>query len=138
VRAAEIVVHRQSALAAAMCEPEVLVEPELGDIGLRDFHRLGDACAAGRRAMDAALPELLQRLESPSPLPGGAERTLSLRVDPVCAMVINPARARATATYGDRTYYFCSPNCRDGFARCPTRFLRRAGIVFGESDACEE
>jgi YHS domain-containing protein len=41
----------------------------------------------------------------------------------VCAMVTSPARARATVTRGDKTYYFCSENCRDCFERDPDAYL---------------
>lgn len=131
VRAAEIIFDRQTALAVAMTGPEVLIEPELGDITLRDFHRLDDAVAAGRRAADAVLPELLRLLESPPRVPTTSERILSLRFDPVCAMVISPARARATVAHGDTTYYFCSPNCRDCFIRDRDRYLGKKGLAFG-------
>ena len=52
--------ERQTTLAVAMTAPELLIEPELGDIGLRDFHRMEDAVAAGRRAAEAALPGLIR------------------------------------------------------------------------------
>jgi NTE family protein len=123
VRAAEIMLDRQTALAAAMTAPELLIEPELGDMGLRDFQRLDDAVAAGRRAAEAALPGLARLLESSAAVPATGERVLTLRFDPVCAMVINPARARATATRGGRTYYFCSENCRECFERDPDAYL---------------
>jgi len=128
VRAAEIMLDRQTALAAAMTAPELLIEPELGDMGLRDFHRLDEAVAAGKRAAEAALPELARLLESPPAAPVGIERVLSLRFDPVCAMVIHPGRARATATRGGQTYYFCSENCRECFERDPDAYL--AGALF--------
>lgn len=123
VRAVEIMLDRQTALAAAMTAPELLIEPELGDMGLRDFQRLDDAVAAGRRAAEAALPVLARLLESSPAVPARGERVLSLRFDPVCAMVINPARARATTTRGDQTYYFCSENCRECFQRDPDAYL---------------
>ncbi len=55
-RAAEIILERQTALCAAMTDPEVLIEPELGDMGLRDFDRLDDAVAVGRRSGRAQPP----------------------------------------------------------------------------------
>lgn len=131
IRAAEIVLDRQTALAAAMTGPEVLIEPELGNITLRDFDRLDDAVAAGRRATEAALPELLRLLDSPVHAAGTGEQVFQLRFDPVCAMVISPARARARALRGNTTYYFCSPNCRDCFERDPDRYLRTPGGPFG-------
>jgi NTE family protein len=128
VRAAEIVLDRQTALAAAMTGPEVLIEPELGDITLRDFHRLDEAVAAGRRAAETALPGLLRLLESPPHVQAARERVVQLRFDPVCAMVISPARARATVLRGETTYYFCSPNCRDCFERDPDRYLTKCAF----------
>jgi len=128
VRAAEIMLDRQTALAAAMTAPELLIEPELGEMGLRDFHRLDDAVAAGRHAAEAALAALERLLESPPAAPVGVERVLSLRFDPVCAMVINPGRARATATQGGQTYYFCSENCRECFERDPDAYV--GGVLF--------
>ncbi len=109
--------------------PEVLIQPELGEIGLRDFHRLDDAVAAGRNAAAAVLPDLLRWLESP-PAPRPASRTLSLSFDPVCSMIVNPARARSSVTYCDEVFYFCSPNCRDCFDRDPARYVERTAVSF--------
>jgi len=123
VRAVEIMLERQTTLAVAMTAPELLIEPQLGDMGLRDFHELEGAVAAGRRAAEAALPALVSLLESAPEMPATGERVLSLRFDPVCAMVTSPARARATVTRGEQTYYFCSENCRDCFERDPDAYL---------------
>ncbi len=131
VRAAEIILDRQTALAVAMTGPELLIEPDLGDITLRDFHRLDEALAAGRRAAEAALPSLHKLLQAPPPVAPTGRRALELRFDPVCAMVISPARARATAVHGETTYYFCSPNCRDSFERDPDRYLAKIAVAFG-------
>lgn len=130
-RAVEIMLARQTTLAVAMAGPELLIEPDLGDMGLRDFHRLQHALDAGRRAAEAALPELMGLLESGLTSAATGERELDLRLDPVCAMVINPSRARAKATRGDRTYYFCSPNCRDRFRSNPERYLARTRLDVG-------
>ena len=138
MRAAEIMLTRQMGLAAAMTSPEVLIEPELGDIGLRDFHRLAGAVEAGRRAAEAALPQLLRLMEDPVGAARTAERTLSLRFDPVCAMVINPSRARSSAVYRARNYYFCSSNCRDCFERDPARYLEGTAVDFGTEPREEE
>lgn len=130
-RAVEIMLDRQTTLAVAMAGPELLIEPELGDMGLRDFNRMEDAVEAGRRAAEAALPKLMALLESPSVAPTAGERELSLRFDPVCAMVINPTRARAKVTRKHRTYYFCSRNCRDRFERDPDAYLGRPRLDLG-------
>src|SRR6516164_5144438 len=43
--------------------------------------------------------------------------------DPVCKMVIDPARAAATYVHAGETYYFCATSCRDRFAADPTKFV---------------
>jgi positive regulator of sigma E activity/YHS domain-containing protein len=48
----------------------------------------------------------------------------SMAVDPVCKMIVAPAEAPASFTHEDRTYYFCSPLCRNAFIRDPEKFLR--------------
>jgi len=131
VRAAEIILDRQAALAAAMTGPEVLIEPELGDLGLRDFDRLDDAVRAGRLATEAVLPELCRLLEAPPRIQVRSELVLTLRFDPVCAMVISPGRARAKAEHEGATYYFCSTNCRDCFEQEPALYLRNTALAFG-------
>lgn len=130
-RAAEIALDRQTSLAAAMTGPELLIEPELGDVGLRDFDRLDDAVRAGRLATEAVLPELRRLLEAPPRAQVRSELLLTLRFDPVCAMAISPGRARATADHEGTTYYFCSPNCRDCFEQQPTLYLRNTALAFG-------
>ncbi len=125
VRAAEIAFDRQMTLASAMAGPELLVKVEIGDIGFRDFDRLDDAIEAGRHAAEG-LPEKIRRM-----LDDGARVTapgnpgVIARFDPVCDMAVSPARARACLEEAGDTYYFCSLNCRDAFARDPDHYLRR-------------
>lgn len=123
-RASEIVLSHQTELAAAMAGPEVLIEPRLHDVGLRDFHRLDEAVDAGRRAAEAMLPRIMLALEAPARPP---RHTRTLCVDPVCRMVVSPERARASTTHSGETYYFCSENCRACFDKEPGRYL--AGSV---------
>jgi YHS domain-containing protein len=99
-----------------MVEPHVLVDVRLGDVGLRDFGRLDDAVAAGRRAATEVLPSLLEALQGARPHPVARER-LRLHLDPVCDMVVSPGRAAAAIAHGAQTYYFCSVTCRDAFLR---------------------
>ncbi len=42
--------------------------------------------------------------------------------DPVCGMEVDPAQAAGQVTYRGRTYYFCSPACREQFDKDPHRF----------------
>jgi Cu(I)/Ag(I) efflux system membrane fusion protein len=47
--------------------------------------------------------------------------------DPVCGMYVNEEYARLTdmtATYGEKTYYFCMDECRDSFAKEPEKYAR--------------
>ena len=47
--------------------------------------------------------------------------------DPVCGMFVNEEYARLTgktATYGEKTYYFCMDECRDSFAEEPEKYAR--------------
>ena len=54
--------------------------------------------------------------------------------DPVCGMDVDPARAAARSEYRGRTYYFCSPHCKEEFDTAPDRG-RAAGEVAGEGPA---
>lgn len=117
VRGAEIALDRQYTLAAAMVGPDVLVEIDVGTMGLRDFHRLDEAVRAGRRAAEAALARLFEAIESANEDTAPACAIRDLIFDPICEMVITAGRARATLDCRGRTFYFCSANCRDEFAR---------------------
>lgn len=117
VRSAEIALDRQCTLAAAMVAPDVLVEAQVGTIGLRDFHRIEEAVEAGRRAMSAALPALRRQLDDGPRKDRRARsigREIVVRVDPVCGMVVSPGRAARIEHQGE-THHFCSPGCRDQF-----------------------
>jgi YHS domain-containing protein len=50
------------------------------------------------------------------------------RLDPVCLMDVDPATARWTSQYGDRTFYFCSPGCKKSFERNPQEYLEEVGL----------
>lgn len=96
-----------------MVGPEVLVRVEMGNFGLREFHRVDEAVATGRRGMIAALPALRRALVAwPSSRDPIAGREVVLRLDPVCDVVVNPRRAAATVEGNGSTIYFCSVGCR--------------------------
>jgi len=42
--------------------------------------------------------------------------------DVVCGMEIDPDTAAATEEYKGKTYYFCSPGCRDQFRANPDQY----------------
>lgn len=123
-RAVEISLEHQASLCAAMTDPELWIEPDLGSMGLRDFDCLDAAVAAGRRAAQEALPELHRLLaREPRPSADRVGHTEYCR-DPVCSMIVPPQRARATSEHRGVRYHFCSVNCRDRFVRGPGRYLR--------------
>src|SRR5947209_413613 len=43
--------------------------------------------------------------------------------DPVCGMYVDPAKARGSAGYKGKTYYFCSPRCVERFKAEPEKYL---------------
>lgn len=122
VRSAEIAIDHAGVLLNAMAPPDVLIEPDVGDLGLRDFHRLDEALEAGRNAARAALPALRAALAT-RPLRAPRVRPVDLLFDPVCRMVTSPGRSRARLVHEGSTYYFCSTNCSEAFLRDPGRFV---------------
>jgi Cu+-exporting ATPase len=46
--------------------------------------------------------------------------------DPVCGMEVQEREATATAQYRGRSFYFCSPGCKEKFDQDPERYARAA------------
>lgn len=44
--------------------------------------------------------------------------------DPVCGMEVSRLTAIAEINYEGKTYYFCSPGCRDAFEAEPGKYLK--------------
>ena len=123
MRAVEIALDRQRAMAVAMTGPEVLIDIDLSHVSIGDFHRLDEIVEAGRQATRLVLPRLRAALAAQS---AGGDRPAAgamLHIDPVCRMTVSPSRARATLERGDSTYYFCSLSCRDTFALHGDRYV---------------
>ncbi|MDX1962011.1 MAG: heavy metal translocating P-type ATPase [Pirellulales bacterium] len=47
-------------------------------------------------------------------------------VDPVCGMMVDPAKAAGHAEYEGQTYHFCSTHCRTKFVAAPEKYLQAA------------
>ncbi len=45
-------------------------------------------------------------------------------VDPVCGMKVDPAKAAASRSYEDKTYYFCGKGCAAKFEADPAKWLK--------------
>lgn len=43
--------------------------------------------------------------------------------DPVCGMMVEPDTAAAKADYKDKTYYFCSVDCKEEFEEDPESYI---------------
>ncbi len=43
--------------------------------------------------------------------------------DPVCGMIVDPAKARGRAQHRGQTYFFCSPGCMHRFVSDPGKYL---------------
>jgi len=44
--------------------------------------------------------------------------------DPVCGMQVDPAKAAGSSVHDGRTYYFCSPSCKQKFDANPTQHAK--------------
>ena len=52
---------------------------------------------------------------------------MSLELDPVCGMTVDPNRAAGSYDYKGKTYYFCSTHCVHRFRENPEKFLQKSG-----------
>jgi Cu+-exporting ATPase len=50
--------------------------------------------------------------------------TSTLKRDPVCGMMVDPATAKAKAEYAGETYFFCHPGCAQKFQANPKQYLK--------------
>jgi len=42
--------------------------------------------------------------------------------DPVCGMMVDDVKTKLKSEHEGRTFYFCSPSCKNGFDRDPHRY----------------
>jgi YHS domain-containing protein len=49
-----------------------------------------------------------------------------MAVDPVCGMEVSETSAPAETLYKGKTYYFCSPDCKDEFEEDPEEYMGSA------------
>lgn len=47
-----------------------------------------------------------------------------MAVDPVCKMEVDETDPEQRVEYNEKTYFFCSPICKQEFQRDPTRFVK--------------
>src|SRR6266850_2126651 len=49
--------------------------------------------------------------------------------DPVCGMMVDPQTAAGKAEYAGKSYFFCSPRCKERFEKEPEKFLAAPGTA---------
>ncbi len=54
--------------------------------------------------------------------------------DPVCGMLIDPAKATRSSEYQGKTYFFCSDGCKRRFDNSPDIFLKPPGVAAAHSN----
>jgi YHS domain-containing protein len=52
-----------------------------------------------------------------------AEPVREQLIDPICGERMDPEQAPAVATYGERSYYFCSDTHKEEFLRDPETYI---------------
>lgn len=105
--------------------------------------RVADLAQSGEVALTASTKEAAGALEGVVFRERGRERLRGIRepvmlytatcldagvelvTDPVCRMLLDPARVKAHAEYEGRTYAFCSDRCRAEFIRSPVLYAAR-------------
>lgn len=67
----------------------------------------------------------------PEPMTATDQRTIggskTMAVDPVCGMNVDPEKAAGKSEYQGKTYFFCSPSCKQQFDADPGRFAGERG-----------
>jgi uncharacterized protein len=87
---------------------------------LLNFAALAIAALLGWRFLRTGGPEMLRAMGA-SP-----DEKAKLATDPVCGMKVDPATAAGRSRYGDRTYSFCSADCKAAFDKNPQQFVAEA------------
>jgi Cu+-exporting ATPase len=52
----------------------------------------------------------------------GTSKEDMMEKDPVCGMQVDPAKAAGTSERNGKTYYFCSPRCKQKFDADPKQY----------------
>ena len=110
-------VNVASRIADVAGEREVLVTAATRDAAADRLPEFAFMPAGARRLKNVGEPvEVFRVVPVESPAAEG------VALDPVCRMVIDPARAVAHVSHGGRDYPFCSEECRDAFLQNPRAY----------------
>ena len=75
------------------------------------------------RALRRWVPKEGQRAESPPP--PARSRPSGMAVDPVCQMPLLSRESTRHVRHEGQTYFFCSADCEQRFAKAPHRYANR-------------
>jgi Cu+-exporting ATPase len=53
----------------------------------------------------------------------------AMEKDPVCGMMVDPSRVKATHEHAGKTYYFCCAGCKEKFSAAPAKYLMPKPLV---------
>src|SRR5450759_4718745 len=65
----------------------------------------------------------LNRMSDTNDTPRTESTPLLMAKDPVCGMLVDPAKARGNAQHLGISYCFCSPGCMHRFVSDPTKYI---------------
>jgi YHS domain-containing protein len=54
-----------------------------------------------------------------------------MAIDPVCQMDVDEQAAAGQSTYQGKTYFFCSPGCKEAFKKDPGRYVPKESDLLG-------
>jgi len=61
-------------------------------------------------------------------------KQLAAGKDPVCGVEVAASQSFASASYKEKTYYFCSAECKDAFDADPAKYVDSGAAK--EGDCC--
>ncbi len=73
---------------------------------------------------EAGQPAGTGEAAAPAGEAGAAAEAGGEEIDPICHMSVDPATARYTARFQERTYYFCCAGCQRRFEAEPERYVQ--------------
>ena len=74
------------------------------------------ACAQQPQKKTEAKPEQTQKQVKEETTP---------QVDPICGMTVEPKTAEGKYVYKGKTYYFCSKDDQQEFAKSPDKYIKK-------------
>ena len=81
--------------------------------------RVSEVAAPGSGVGSASVEASGRSVRSGDPVVAGPETEVT---DPVCGMMVIPARARFSSDHDGRSYWFCAAGCETSFRRDPARY----------------